>query len=159
MRVIHVGIPTVGHRQARFERLSLSLPPLFGHGLRLAPRARWFPQERHRQRKLEERQPEERQGQGQGLAAAAAAAAAARHVGPPPTPVPPWTCRWASCKAGLAQKPTYMNNVCYHCERPKSSALNPPLSAMAQWAWDSRVKDIQEKDGKGKGGGKDASAD
>ena len=72
--------------------------------------------------------------------------------GPPPPATASWCCCWATCKAAQQHKATHHDNVCFLCFRPKSTAMNPPLTSMVQWAFDARLKAV--KDGGGSGADK-----
>ena len=38
----------------------------------------------------------------------------------PPPSTTPWVCCWAGCKAAQQQKPTFLDNSCFVCQRLKS---------------------------------------
>ena len=66
-------------------------------------------------------------------------------------------CKWADCKAGCNQTPTYGQSLCISCKRYKGLALAPPLHKMSERAFNlavGRSNAGPKKDEKGKGKGK-----
>ena len=80
-----------------------------------------------------------------------------------------FSCLWCDCRAAQFHQTTRPGKTsCHHCDRPKGTAMNPPLAKKVQWAFDLQVEKQQEGKDKGKaksaptstsGKGKDMSKD
>ena len=71
-------------------------------------------------------------------------------------------CKWADCKAGCNQTPTYGQTLCICCKRYKGLALAPPLHKMSERAFNlavGRSNAGPKEDDKGKGKGKSKAYD
>ena len=56
-------------------------------------------------------------------------------------------CAWAGCRAAMFQQETWAGSACCHaCDRPKGTALNPPVEMAVQWAHDLRAAKKKAKD-------------
>ena len=80
-----------------------------------------------------------------------------------------FSCLWCDCRAAQFHQTTRPGKTsCHHYDRPKGTAMNPPLAKKVQWAFDLQVEKQQEGKDKGKaksaptstsGKGKDMSKD